>query len=402
MLKQILIGLCLILLVGCPQKQPLEPKVPEKPTSPQTFQPVHPGDYPSFGDDMDKQSMIAAIEKSLSFYNRIPADRTYHLGERTVTVQVLKETLTKFLELLHEDRLDAATIADHFDVYRANSSDTSSTGLITGYYEPVLQGRLLPDDEFRYPLYGMPPDILTIDLASFDPVRYAGRQIVARLAKGRVVPYYTRSEIDIDGALEQFDCQLMWLNDPIGRFFLHIQGSGMIQLPDGKFVRFGYAGVNGRPYKSIGNYLIQQGLMEQKDVSLQTLRTFLQNHPSLIDKVLCHNESYVFFRKVDEGPVGSLNVTLTPGRSIATDPSLHPRGGLAFLESQKPVLNASGEVLRWEPMRRWVVNQDTGGAIKGAGRVDLFCGTGEAAEWIAGRLKHPGELYFLVKREKVE
>jgi membrane-bound lytic murein transglycosylase A len=346
--------------------------------------------------------MVAAIEKSLLFYNRVPADRTYPLGEKTVTVQALKATLLKFLELLREDRLDANTIADHFEVYRAIPPDTPSGGLTTGYYEPVLQGRLSPDKEFRYPLYSLPPDILTVDLAAFDPIRYAGRQIQARLSKGRVVPYYTRSEIDIHGELEKFNCQLMWLHDPIDRFFLHIQGSGMIQLPEGKNVRVGYAGVNGRPYRSIGNYLIQKGLMKQEDVSLQTLRTFLQNHPDLLDEVLCYNESYVFFRLVNEGPLGSLNVPLTAGRSIATDLSLHPRGGIAFLQSQKPVLDARGEVLGWEPMLRWVVNQDTGGAIKGAGRVDLFCGTGETAEWVAGRLKHPGSLYFLVIRDKVE
>lgn len=403
MLRQIMIVFCLILLAGCPQKQPQEPKSPDRlPSGPQAFQLVPPSELPSFGDDLDKESIVAAIEKSIVFYNRVPADRTYALGDRTVTVHQLRATLLKFRELLEEGRLDAAAIADHFDVYMAASPNTPSEGLTTGYYEPVLQGRLSPDAEFPYPLYSPPPDLLTIDLAAFDPVRYAGKQIIARLSNNRVVPYYTRSEIDVHGALEKFNCQLLWLRDPIARFFLHIQGSGMIQLPDGKNIRVGYAGANGRPYRSIGNYLIQKELMKREDVSLQSLRTFLQNHPDLLDEVLCYNESYVFFRIVDEGPLGSLNVPLTAGRSIATDLSLHPRGGIAFLESQKPVLDARGEVLGWEPLRRWVLNQDTGGAIKGPGRVDLFCGTGEAAEWIAGRLKHPGKLYFLVKREKVE
>jgi membrane-bound lytic murein transglycosylase A len=139
--------------------------------------------------------------------------------------------------------------------------------------------------------------------------------------------------------------------------------------------------------------------MSSEEMSLQSIRSYLRDHPEVREDVLWHNESYVFFRWLEDGPVGSINVPLTAGRSIATDFNYYPRGALAFLESEKPRLDANGRVIGWEPLHRWVVNQDTGGAIKGAGRVDLFCGSGETAEWVAGRLKHPGSLYFLVKRE---
>jgi membrane-bound lytic murein transglycosylase A len=192
---------------------------------------------------------------------------------------------------------------------------------------------------------------------------------------------------------------LVWLKDPVKAFFLHVQGSGAIHLPDGRLLRVGYAGKNGRPYRSIGQYLIEKGEIAPEAMSLQAIEAYLEEHPERIEEVLWHNESYIFFRKIDKGPVGSISVVLTAGRSIATDPAFYPRGGLAFLKTQQPVLDDSGEVTGWKPLNRWVLNQDTGGAIKGYGRVDLFAGSGKEAEWVAGRLKHSGMLYFLVKKE---
>lgn len=299
---------------------------------------------------------------------------------------------------MEENRLNADSVAQSFDVYCTGDEKSTDLSLVTGYYEPVLDGRVERQEEFIYPLYGMPPDLLTVELASFDPVRFPRERLVGRVQGNRVVPYFSRAEIDGQRKLEQYGCELAWLKDPVDVFFLQVQGSGVIRLCDGHFVRIGYAGANGRPYRSIGKVLIDRGEMSAEEMSLQSLRTYLRNHPESRDEVMRHNESYVFFRWVENGPVGSLNVPLTAGRSIATDPRYCPGGALAYLQTMKPQIDESGQVRGWEPLRRWVVSQDTGGAIKGPGRVDLFCGTGDQAEGIAGHLRHPGRLCFLVKK----
>jgi membrane-bound lytic murein transglycosylase A len=242
-----------------------------------------------------------------------------------------------------------------------------------------------------------------IELDRFDGNKFHGERLVGRLEKNSVVPYYSRSEIDGKRALERNGAKptmpLVWLRDPVDCFFLHIQGSGAIRLyPGGPLMRVGYAGVNGRPYHSIGNDLIDSGAISPEEMSLQAIREYLRAHPESQDEIMWKNGSYVFFKWISQGPVGSLAVVLTAARSIATDPRFHPRGAFAFLVSEKPVYDSSGKFLRWERFGRWVLNQDTGGAIKGPGRIDLFCGTGEEAEKIAGPMKQHGELYYLIKK----
>lgn len=397
MRKGLLCCLCVFLCLSC--AEPPDRKSAGKEEKPPLFERVEPSAVPDFVDDSDRESLRKALEKSLEFYARIPEDRAYPLGDMTVTVRRLRETLMEFLRLLDAKRLDKYSIADSFVIYRASSTAAEAKPLVTGYYEPVLEGRLEANREFCYPLYGVPSDLLTIDLGLFDPARYSGQRLVGRLKDKQVVPYYTREEIDGQKKLDRLATVLAWLRDPLDAFFLHIQGSGIIKLPGGRSLRIGYAGVNGRPYRSIGKILIDMGLLTPEETTLQSIRSTLSANPQIRDEVLRQNESYVFFRWVQEGPLGSLNVTLTGGRSIASDPLYHPRGAVAFLVSKKPRLSSDGEVLDWENLHRWVLNQDAGGAIKGIGRVDLFCGSGEAAGWMAGRMKHPGELYFILKRD---
>jgi membrane-bound lytic murein transglycosylase A len=168
--------------------------------------------------------------------------------------------------------------------------------------------------------------------------------------------------------------------------------------PDGQQIRVGYAGANGRPYYGIGKELVETGAVSREAMSLQAIRNYLRSHPESQDEIMWKNESYVFFKRLSQGPVGSLDAVLTAGRSIATDPRFHPRGALAFLVSEKPVYDSSGEIRSWERFGRWVLNQDTGGAIKGPGRIDLFCGTGDDAEKIAGPMKQQGDLYYIIKK----
>jgi len=362
------------------------------------FERVSKDKLPKFQDDLDPQSLRTAIERSLTFFDRLPGERTFSLGAAGVSAETIKKSLLDFLKLLEEDRLNPDSVAQVFDVYCTGNEKTTEQPLVTGYYEPIVQGRIEREGDFAYPIYGVPPDLLTIELASFDPVRFPRERLVGRIQGNRVVPYYSRAEIDGERKLQQCGCELTWLRDPVDVFFLQVQGSGIVQLTDGRLLRIGYAGANGRPYKSIGKVLIDNGAMSSEEMSLQALRTYLRDHPENRDEVMWKNESYVFFRWVKEGPMGSLNVPLTAGRSIATDPRYCPGGAVAYLETMKPRIDETGQVLGWEPLRRWVVNQDTGGAIKGPGRVDLFCGTGDEAEGIAGRLKHPGKLCFLMKK----
>jgi membrane-bound lytic murein transglycosylase A len=382
-----------LLLLGCPSEPPQ--KAPET----GALVRVSAEELPGFADDLDGDSLRTAVQQSLTFYSRVPPDRTYRLGELQIRVDLLQATLVEFLALLDSGRLTAEAIFQTFDVYRYQPEESETELLLTGYYEPILEGRLMPDDEYRYPLYSAPPDLLTVDLAAFDPELYAGKTLRGRLSGDRVVPYFTREQIDGQDKLSDHSCELIWLRDPLDVFFLQIQGSGMIRLPQEEYFRVGYAASNGRPYRSIGKYLLDKGLMQREEITLQSIRAYLQTHPEMHHEVLWHNESYVFFRRVEQGPVGSLNVPLTAGRSIASDPECYPRGGIAFLQSQKPRLDADGQVIHWEPLHRWVVNQDTGGAIKGFKRADLFCGSGEPAEHVAGRLKHAGKLYFFIKKQ---
>jgi len=387
----LLLASCL-LLAGCPSKTSQPPPARE------TLVKVEAEQLPDFADDLDLNSLQTAIKQSLAFYSRVPADRTYKLGDMQVRADLLKATLIEFLRLLEAGELNKQSVAESFDVYRFQPAEKQSGLLLTGYYEPILDGSLSPDDAYRHPLYSMPPDLLTIDLAAFDPEQYAGKSLKGRLDGNRVVPYFTREEIDGQGKLDSCGCAMVWLRDPIDIFFLQVQGSGMIRLGQDRFRRVGYASGNGRPYRSIGKYLIDQGLMNAEEVSLQTIRSYLWDHPERRDEVLWYNPNYVFFRWVEQGPLGSLNVPLTAGRSIATDPQQYPRGGIAWLQSVKPHIDPEGNPSNWEPFSRWVVNQDTGGAIKGAFRADLFCGSGEPAEQVAGRLKHPGSLFVLIKK----
>ncbi len=391
--------ICLLFLAGCPTR-PSQP--PEKPSGePSVFERVPPGEFPELRDDESTDTLKTAIATSLQWYSRIPADRNFSFGSRSLSVGVLKESLSQFLRLLDSGTLDPKTIARDFDLFRVVPPDRSGRMLVTGYYEPVLEGSLKPQGRFRFPLYGLPPDFLSIDLERFNPDRFHGERLVGRLDGKRVVPYYTRSEIDGRKRLEKSGAQIVWLADPVDCFFLHIQGSGVVRLPDGAIRRVGYAGANGRPYHSIGKTLIDMGAIPREEMSLRAIRDYLHAHPELQEKVMWENESYVFFRFVSRGPVGSLDAVLTEGRSVASDPKFHPRGALGFLISEKPRLDVSGQVTGWERSSRWVLNQDTGGAIKGPGRIDLFCGTGDAAEAVAGPMKQPGEMYYPIRKDLV-
>ena len=289
-------------------------------------------------------------------------------------------------------------IRESFDVYRAAGHKKEGKVLFTGYYEPVLEGSLEKTETFRYPVYERPHDMVTVHLGKFRS-KYRGERIVGRVTDGEVVPYYNRRDIDAEGALENRGHEIAWLSDPVDVFFLHVQGSGMIRFPGGGFMQISFAESNGRPYRGLGRLLVDSGKITEKEMSLRGIKKYLHEHPEEMTDIMSHNESYVFFRIVEEGPVGAIGVPLTGGRSIATDLDLFPRGALAFIRLRKPLFDGKDEIVSWTAFSRFVLNQDTGGVIKGPARVDLFCGQGKEAELTAGTLNEEGDLFFLLKKK---
>ncbi|MGE5855148.1 MAG: murein transglycosylase A [Syntrophaceae bacterium] len=397
----IIIG-CLILVVGgCTyfKKPPVVPPPPPKEGPPLAA--VSGGDLPGFRDDLDRESLVRALRKSLEYYARLPERTVYRMGDQRFTARDMKESLQAFLDIAESGDSPAAIerrVRETFDVYRASGGAPSGKVLFTGYYEPVLKGSLEKTDLFRYPIYRKPDDSVVVQLGKFRE-KYRNERLVGRLENGELVPYFSREEIDGAGALENRGLEIAWFADPIDIFFLHIQGSGMVCLPDGACFQVSYAQSNGRAYRSIGRLLIDSGKATRENLSMQGIKKYLREHPEEAREILNYNESYVFFRTVEEGPVGSIGVALTGGRSIATDQTIFPRGALAFIKTRKPVIGPGGDIRSWVPFSRFVLNQDTGGAITGPGRVDLFCGRGREAEITAGHLKEEGELYFLILKK---
>jgi membrane-bound lytic murein transglycosylase A len=275
------------------------------------------------------------------------------------------------------------------------TANGENTGLFTGYYEPLLFGSREPNGPYRIPLHAPPDDLIRVDLGRFDP-ELEGRSIRGRIEQRDFVPYHSRTEID-RGALEGKETELLWVNDQIAKFFLQIQGSGQVRLDDGSVVRVGYAEQNGLPYRAIGRDLIEIGALTKEEVSLQSIRAWLLEHPERAPEIMARNQSYIFFQEngelgPDEGPLGAQGVPLTAGRSLAVDPRHVPLGAPLWLETTAPW--PDGE----RPFHRLMIAQDTGGAIKGGVRGDVFWGAGEQAEFLAGHMKNEGRFFLLVPR----
>ena len=262
-------------------------------------------------------------------------------------------------------------------------------GLITGYYEPLLHGSRTRSEVYSVPLYGVPDDLLKVELASVYP-ELEGKRVRGRLVGNKVVPYYTRAELDRAPALQ--GKELVWVNDPIDAFFLQVQGSGRVRLDTGETIRLQYADANGHPYRSIGRYLVEQGELTSEAATAGGIRAWLAAHPDRADEVLNANPSVVFFTTAtlhdpQEGPKGTLGVPLTANRSLAVDPRYIPLG--------TPVFVATSDPLTQTPLRRLLFAQDTGGAIKGIMRADWFFGFGASAAEQAGHMRNPGRLWLL-------
>lgn len=284
----------------------------------------------------------------------------------------------------------------NFSPYQVVGADGRDTGLVTGYYEPLLNGSRSPANGTTVPLYAVPDDLLTVDLASLYP-ELKDKRVRGRVVGKRVVPYWSRADIE-SGKAGLADRVLAWVDDPVEAFFLQIQGSGRLKLADGSVMRVGYADQNGHPYRAIGRVLIDRGELTAGEATMPGIRDWGQRNPDKLPALLDENPSYVFFREVPppqsgtleaaiDGPFGALGVPLARERTIAVDPRSIPLGAPVFIATTYPLSS--------RPLQRLVLAQDTGGAIRGAVRADFFWGFGDAAGREAGRMRQQGRLWLL-------
>jgi len=395
--KVFLVAVVLLTLAGAVGCYPVLKKEAQRPE--EALRQVRFLSHP-FRDDLDSESLTLAVRRNLEYLDRLNPETVFHYGPHDFTIQQVRESQEVFLDLLSKG-LDAGQLSrkirKKFRVYRATGRAGDTRVLFTGYYEPMYEGSLAPDETFRYPLYRPPDDLMRIDLSLFSE-KFKGENIVARIEGKKILPYYSRYQIEAERVLEGKDLEIAWLKDPLDVAFLHIQGSGKLRLPGGRDLLVHYQASNGRPYRSIGRYMIEKGFLAREEMSMQAIRKYLTENPEVLDEVLNYNPSYVFFRQVENGPLGSLGVLLTPGRSVALDSRIFPKGALGFISCQKPLVNDQGDIIGWTKFSRFVLNQDSGGAIKGAGRADIFWGSGPYAELAAGHLQHEGDLYILIKK----
>jgi membrane-bound lytic murein transglycosylase A len=278
-----------------------------------------------------------------------------------------------------------------FSPWTVVNGDGSNAGLVTGYYEPLLTGGLEKSEQHRYPVFGAPDDLVVVDLGEVAP-DLKGRRLRGRLVGNHVVPYWSRADLE-NGHTPPASKVLAWVDNAVDLFFLQIQGSGRIRLPDGSLLRVGYADQNGHPFRPIGRVVAQRSGMPLASMSLATIRQWLAQHPEQMQEVLDSNPSFVFFHPLpndDRGPLGALGVPLTGRGSLAVDPRTIPLGAPVFLDTTLPSSKT--------PLRRVMMAQDTGGAIAGGVRADFFWGFGDEAGSRAGAMKQSGRMWLLYPR----
>jgi len=376
-----------VMLAGCASRVPSTVESP--------LRTVPPGEWPTFVDDLDPEGLIAAMEQSLSYFDALPQDRVFTFGFEERTAGQLAAGARRFMQLVRDERGPASltlALKQEFILLRSVGRDGRGEVLFTGYYEPLLEARRGSESGFEQPVYGVPDDLVTVDLEAFG-LEKSPRAVVGRVEDHELVRYADRGKIDFGDGLAHAAPVLGYLADPVDVFFLHVQGSGTLIFPDDTRLRAGYAVSNGWEYRSIGRLLIDDGLIPREEMSMQAIRAYLAAHPEEVERVLSYNASYVFFRPLESegGPLGCYGIPVTAGRSIATDRRLFPAPVPAWVEGTMP--GPSGEQISFS---RFALNQDTGGSIRGPGRVDLFIGAGEEAAEIAGRMNNLGRLYLFL------
>ena len=377
----------LVLLAACraaPEKdfeRPLPPGAP-------ALLPVPPEEWPSFAPEWAaRDDLLPALDGSIAWTRRDHARRFFPV--EGVTHARALASLERFRELLTSSRNSAefeAGLRREFQVYRSAGWDGRGGGtLFTAYCTPVLDGCLEPAPGYRHPLYGLPDDL----------VKGANGEILGQETPFGLRPYPTREVIEASAMLEGKGLELVWFRTPLDAFLAHVNGSAFVRLPDGTLARFGYAGTNGHEYTSLARELVADGQITREDANLAGLRRWAGRNPSLVQAYLNRNQRYVFFTPIEGNPRGSLNLEVTPGRTLATDKSIFPRGAVCYVETHLPgATHTEGE-----RVERFLMDQDTGGGIRTAGRADIYLGIGADAERRAGAMRVEGQLYYLFLRE---
>lgn len=335
-----------------------------------------------------RDQLINALNYQIDFLiKQNPNKIVLNRGTLTCTYGDLLYTalsLMDNIDLLWENITEFSRL---FNVY-VLSTDT----LLTGYYEPWLEANYIKTEEYKYPIYGLPDDLKVVDLGKFHP-RFKGQRLYYRILGDKIEPYFSREEID-NGALEGRGLEIAWVKDKVKLFFLHIQGSGRLIFPDGTVKHVLFAGKNGRQYVSLGRVLVKKGLLKAEKVNLKTIFHTLEMHPELVDDLMWANPSYVFFKLADKGPFGCISQPLTPWVSVASDNSFLPWGSIVIGEGELPLQTDVSQ-----KFASIFLAQDTGGAIV-KDHLDLFCGSGDKAEFIAGHLKNRIKLYLILRKNE--
>ncbi len=358
---------------ACPACPVCPPVVPPAPKA-NVFEPASFADLPGWGAETFEDSLTGLAAAC----SRFRADSAWQPAcAALASVDRSPEGLRNFYER-------------YFTPWRTSTPQGETSGLITGYYEPLLHGSHVRHDAYQVPLYAPPDDLLVIDLSAIHP-DLRNLRLRGRLEGRRVVPYYSRSEIE-RGLAPVAGKELVWVEDAVEAFFLQIQGSGRVALDSGESVRVSYSDQNGHPYVSIGRVLIERGELPAGEASMQRIQAWARSHPERLAELLNQNPSYVFFRELPDahpelGPPGAMGVPLVATRSIAVDPRFIALGAPVFLATTRPSSDA--------PLQRLVFAQDTGGAIRGPVRADFFWGFGAEAGQQAGRMRQSGRLWLL-------
>ncbi len=375
---------------------------------------------PDLQDDLEFSSLLSGLQANVKHLReKLPDSHIFYFGPVKIPKSVYIASLEKLIAAGLEDASGAGfrqVLASAFDSYEVYGQDEWGQIFMTSYYEPVIAGSKKANGQFAQPLYSVPKDLVEIDIGSFVPVRPAlsvlndvkleqrsgsnvlrGRLLSTKDRLPRITPFPDRAQID-GGAIKENTGVLAWV-DPIDAFFLEIQGSGVVRFKDGKEMKLGYAAQNGFPYIPVGKFLLD--VIPKEKLTAHAIESHLRSLPLEQARIIMQkNPSYVFFRPVENAGQSFLGTEVVSGRTIATDQTFFPKGALAFLEFEKPVFNSEKDVepVRWQKTSRFVLDQDTGGAIRGPHRVDLFWGRGSLAKQAAGVIKNRGRLTYFVPR----
>lgn len=346
-------------------------------------------DLPGWGRD-DYTEIVTPLVRSCERILKRNGDERFGPLKQAGTYEDWQEACREFAKVATGTSEDIkAFIESTFTPYQVLADDNPE-GLFTGYYEATLNGSATKSEQYAHPLYKRPDDLVMVDLGQFRE-HLKGERIAGRVVGGNLKPYESREEI-VAGNWPHNDQVLVWVDSAVDAFFLQIQGSGRIMMDDGSMMRVGYAGQNGHPYYAVGRELIKMGVLTKETVSMQSIEEWLEQNPDRADDIMNTNQSYVFFQELDgEGPLGGENIALTPRRSLAIDRSLLPYGLPLWVDIAPPMESEQG-------LQRMMIAQDTGGAIRGPVRGDVFWGYGDKAETIAGHMKSRGRYWALLPK----